>query len=169
MEAADKNRNRPNDGERTDAEAAAEVDRLKAELQREHDALLRSLADFDNYRRRVERDRLSAARSGKRDIILRLLDVLDGFDLALAHMDGAPASSIATGVQALQRKLLGVLEAEGVTPMESVGESFDPRFHDAVGVVKSDEYESGAVAEELQRGYRWGDDMLRPARVRVAQ
>ncbi len=168
MEAADKNRNRPNDGERTDAEAAAEVDRLKAELQREHDALLRSLADFDNYRRRVERDRLSAARSGKRDIILRLLDVLDGFDLALAHMDGAPAS-IATGVQALQRKLLGILEAEGVMPMESVGESFDPRFHDAVGVVKSDEYESGAVAEELQRGYRWGDDMLRPARVRVAQ
>jgi len=169
MEAADKNRNRPNDGERTDAEAAAEVERLKAELQREHDALLRSLADFDNYRRRVERDRVSAARSGKRDIILRLLDVLDGFDLALAHMDGAPASSIATGVQALRRKLLGVLEAEGVTPMESLGESFDPRFHDAVGVVKSDEYESGAVAEELQRGYRWGDDMLRPARVRVAQ
>jgi molecular chaperone GrpE len=92
MEAADKNRNRPNDGERTDAEAAAEVDRLKAELQREHDALLRSLAGFDNYRRRVERDRVSEARSGKRDIILRLLDVLDGFDLALAHMDGAPAS-----------------------------------------------------------------------------
>jgi molecular chaperone GrpE len=65
--------------------------------------------------------------------------------------------------------LLAVLEAEGVTSMESLGESFDPRFHDAVGVVKSDEYESGAVAEELQRGYRWGDDMLRPARVRVAQ
>jgi molecular chaperone GrpE len=111
MEAADKNRNRPNDSERTNGEAAAEIDRLKAELQREHDKLLRALADFDNYRRRVERDRLSATRSGKRDIILRLLDVLDGLDLALAHMDGAPASSIATGVQALQRKLLGVLEA----------------------------------------------------------
>jgi molecular chaperone GrpE len=53
--------------------------------------------------------------------------------------------------------------------MESLGESFDPRFHDAVGMVESDEFESGAVAEELQRGYRWGDDMLRPARVRVAQ
>lgn len=169
MEAADKNSNRTNDGERTDAEPAAEVDRLKAELQREHDTLLRALADFDNYRRRVERDRLSAARSGKRDIILRLLDVLDGFDLALGHMGGAPASSIATGVQALHRKLLGVLEAEGVTPMESLGKSFDPRFHDAIGMVESNEFESGAVVEELQRGYRWGDDMLRPARVRVAQ
>jgi molecular chaperone GrpE len=65
--------------------------------------------------------------------------------------------------------LLGVLEAEGVTPMESLGKSFDPRFHDAIGMVESNEFESGAVAEELQRGYRWGDDMLRPARVRVAQ
>lgn len=169
MEAADKNQNRTNDDERTDVEPAEEIERLKAELRREHDTLLRALADFDNYRRRVERDRLSAARSGKRDIILRLLDVLDGFDFALGHIDGAPASSIAAGVQALQRKLLGVLEAEGVTPMESLGESFDPRFHEAIGMVKSDEYESGTVVEELQRGYRWGDDMLRPARVRVAQ
>ncbi|MGH7795249.1 MAG: nucleotide exchange factor GrpE [Candidatus Binatia bacterium] len=169
MEAADKNRNRTSDGVRADVEAAEEVERLKAELRREHDTLLRALADFDNYRRRVERERSGAARSGKRDIILRLLDVLDGFDRALGHIDGAPASAIAAGVQALHRQLLGVLEAEGVTPMESLGESFDPRFHDAIGMVKSDEFESGAVAEELQRGYRWGDDMLRPARVRVAE
>jgi len=174
MEATGKNKKTPSEDERaederSDGDASEEIERLKSELRREHDTLLRALADFDNYRRRVERDRGSAARSGKREIILRLLDVLDGFDRALGHMDGAPASSIAAGVQALHRKLLGVLEAEGVTPMESLGEIFDPRFHEAIGAVESDEVESGAVAEELQRGYRWGEDVLRPARVRVAQ
>ena len=72
-------------------------------------------------------------------------------------------------MQALQRKLLGVLEAQGVTPLESLGETFNPELHDAIGTVESDEVESGTVADELQRGYRWGDDVLRPARVRVAQ
>ena len=64
---------------------------------------------------------------------------------------------------------LGVLEAQGITPFESVGRRFDPELHDAIGTVESDEVESGAVAEEVQRGYRWGDDVLRPARVRVAE
>ena len=149
-------------------EPEAEVERLKEELRHEHETLLRALADFDNYRRRVERDRASAARSGKRDVILSLLEVLDGFDRALNHIDDAP-SSVAQGVQAIHRNLLGVLERHGVTRFDSLGEPFDPRFHDAIGTVDSDEVESGTVADELQRGYRWGDEVLRPARVRVAQ
>jgi molecular chaperone GrpE len=170
MEAPEKDQRRGEREKRGDrADAAEEIEQLKSEVRREHDTLLRALADFDNYRRRVERDRATAARSGKRDIIIRLLDVLDGFDRALGHLDAAPASSISAGVQALHRNLLGVLEAEGVTPMESRGEIFDPRFHDAIGTVASAEVEPGAVAEELQRGYRWGEDVLRPARVRVAQ
>jgi molecular chaperone GrpE len=72
-------------------------------------------------------------------------------------------------VQALRRKLLAVLESEGVEPMQTVGENFDPRYHDALGTVTSPDVEPGAVAEELQRGYRWGDEVLRPARVRVAK
>ncbi len=76
---------------------------------------------------------------------------------------------MAQGVQAIHRNLLGVLERHGVTRFDSVGEPFDPRFHDAIGTVDSDEVESGTVAEELQRGYRWEDEVLRPARVRVAQ
>ena len=149
-------------------DAPAEVERLKEELRIEHDTLLRVLADFDNYRRRVERDRASAARSGKRELILPLLEVLDGFERALGHIGAAP-SSLAQGVQALQRNLLSVLERQGVIPFDSVGAKFDPRWHDAIGSVESEEIESGAVAEELQRGYRWGDDVLRPARVRVAE
>jgi molecular chaperone GrpE len=168
MEAPDQEKNRSDDEKRQATEPEAEVERLKEELRHEHDALLRALADFDNYRRRVERDRASAARSGKRDVILSLLEVLDGFDRALNHIDDAP-SSVAQGVQAIHRNLLGVLERHGVTRFDSLGEPFDPRFHDAIGTVDSDEVESGTVADELQRGYRWGDQVLRPARVRVAQ
>jgi molecular chaperone GrpE len=152
-----------------DFNAVGEVERLREELRREHDKLVRALADFDNYRRRVERERASAARSGKREMILRLLDVLDDFDRALGQVEGAAASAFVTGVQVLHRKLLGVLESEGIEAMESLGTSFDPRYHDAIGTVESDELEPGAIAEELQRGYRWGDDVIRPARVRVAQ
>jgi molecular chaperone GrpE len=93
---------------------------------------------------------------------------LDGFDRALQHLDDAP-SSVSEGLQLLQRKLLGLLEAQGVTPLQSLGETFNPELHDAIGTVQSDDAEPGTVAEEMQRGYRWGDDMLRPARVRVAQ
>jgi molecular chaperone GrpE len=168
MEAPEKDHRRGEDEPRSDARAAAEIDRLKQELRTEHDKLLRALADFDNYRRRVERERASAARSGKRELIIRLLEVLDDFDRALAHLEGA-SRSIAAGVQALRRKLLAVLESEGVEPMQTVGENFDPRYHDALGTVTSPDVEPGAVAEELQRGYRWGDEVLRPARVRVAK
>lgn len=167
MEAPDHENTTANE-ERAEIESATEVQRLKEELRREHDTLLRTLADFDNYRRRIERDRAGAARSGKRDVILSLLEVLDGFDRALNHIDDAP-SSVAQGVQAIHRNLLGVLERHGVTRFDSLGEPFDPRFHDAIGTVESDEVESGTVADELQRGYRWGDEVLRPARVRVAQ
>ncbi len=107
----------------------------------------------------------AAARSGKREIMPPLLEVLDGFDRALNHMGDAP-SSVSQGLQALHRKLLGVLEAQGVTPLQSVGETFNPELHEAIGSVESEEVESGAVAEEVQRGYRWGDEVLRPARVR---
>jgi molecular chaperone GrpE len=147
---------------------ASEVERLKAELQREHDMYLRALADHDNYRRRVERERSSAARSGKREVILPLLDVLDGFDRALQHMSDAPPT-VVEGFQALQRKLLALLAAHGITPLSSVGETFNPELHDAIGTVASGDIEPNTVAEELQRGYRWGDEVLRPARVRVVK
>lgn len=162
MEATDENKNRMT------GEAPSEIERLKEELRREHDLYLRALADYDNYRRRVERERSTAARSGKREIILSLLEVMDGFDLALQHLGDSP-SSVSEGLQLLHRKLLGLLEAEGVTPLQSLGEPFNPELHDAIGLVQSEEFEKGTVTDEVQRGYRWGDDVLRHARVRVAQ
>src|SRR5262245_24374998 len=93
----------------------SEIERLNGELHHEHEMYLRALADFDNYRRRVERERASAARNGQREIIVSLLEVLDGFDRALRHGSDAP-SSVSEGLQALHRKFLGLLEAHGITP-----------------------------------------------------
>jgi molecular chaperone GrpE len=145
-----------------------ETNKLQDELRREREMHLRALADFDNYRKRVERERADAAQSGRRDIVLKLLDLADSFDRAFAHA-GEAAASWVEGLQSIRRKLLGLLESQGVTPFESLGEPFNPERHEAIGTVDSNDYEPGSVAEELQRGYRWGDSLLRPARVRVAR
>jgi len=161
--------------ERSDAERKeggeqlqAEIARLKEELSREHEIYLRSLADFDNFRRRVERERATVAQTGKREMFLSLLEVMDDFERALDHIDEEPASVLA-GLRAIYRRLEDVLEAQGVIPFESVGQPFDPALHEAVGSVESDEQEPGAVLDELSRGYRWGEELLRPARVRVTR
>lgn len=146
----------------------AEIAQLKEDLRREHDLYLRSAADFDNYRKRVERERVSAAHAGKRGLILALLDVMDDFDRALAHAGQEP-EPVVEGLQAIYRRLTALLAAEGVTAFESVGQPFDPTLHEAVGSVESEEQESGAVHDELSRGYRWKEELLRPARVRVAR
>jgi molecular chaperone GrpE len=146
----------------------AEVERLHEELRQEHDRLLRALADFENYRRRTERDQADAARRGKRELILPLLDLLDDFDRALAHVHDAPPA-VSQGLAAVQRKLIALLAGAGVNRFETVGERFDPRFHEAIGTVASDEVPSGSIAEVLQHGYLWNQEVLRPARVRVAQ
>jgi molecular chaperone GrpE len=138
------------------------------ELRREHEIYLRSLADFNNYRQRIERERANAAQTGKREIILSLLDFLDDFERALKHID-EPGGSVSVGLHAIHRRLAGLLEAQGVTTFQSVGHPFDPTLHEAVGSEESDEQEPDTVLDELSPGYRWGDELLRPARVRVAR
>jgi molecular chaperone GrpE len=147
---------------------ASEVDWLKEELRHEHEMYLRVLADFDNYRRRIERERERAERNAKREVILPLLDVIDLLDLMLERKGEMP-QALSEQLQAVHRKLLSVLEAQGVTAFSSLGETFNPHLHEAVGTVESSDYKPGSVADELQRGYRWGDHVLRPAKVKVAQ
>jgi molecular chaperone GrpE len=154
--------------EMANAEQAEEIARLKSELSQEHDRHLRTLADFENYRRRVERERASAAERGKRELLLSLLDLADDFERALAHVNDSPGSVVA-GLQALQRRLAGLLSTYGVMPFESVGQPFDPALHEAIATVQSDEHEAGSVFDEVGRGYHWGGEVLRPARVRVVQ
>ena len=148
--------------------APAEIERLKQELSRAHDMRLRALADFDNYRKRVQREQDSAAQAGKRQLVLALLDVMDDFERALAYANTAP-ESILTGARAVHQRLTDLLQAQGVVPYTSAGQPFDPTLHEAVDVIKTDQATSGVVLDELSHGYRWGDEVLRPARVRVAQ
>ena len=145
----------------------AENARLKEELRREHEIYLRNLADFDNYRRRVERERASVAQAGKRELVLSLLDVLDDFERALEHMDEAPAS-VSAGLSAIYQRLADMLKAQGVIPFESVGQSFDPALHEAVMRYEDPRVNYPTVSEEFQKGYRYHGRLLRPAMVKVA-
>jgi molecular chaperone GrpE len=145
-----------------------EVMRLEEELASERERYLRTLADFDNYRRRVRQERASAAAAGRRELLLALLDVMDDFDRALLHVSEAP-DAVADGLRLINRRLNLVLESNGVTPFESEGRQFDPTMHEAISVVESDEHESGTVYEEERRGYLWDGELLRPARVIVVR
>ena len=146
----------------------AGVEGLRAELQQEHDRHLRTRADFENYRRRVERDRDVAARQAKRDLLLALVELADGFERALVHVDESP-DSVAAGLHRMRDRLTSVLEAEGVKSFASVGQSFDPTRHEAMATVHDFEGAAGTVVDEAGLGYLWNDELLRPARVRVAE
>ncbi|HTU33038.1 MAG TPA: nucleotide exchange factor GrpE [Candidatus Acidoferrum sp.] len=140
---------------------------LRSEPRLEDGRYLRLLADFDNYRKRVDRQRAEAAQSGKRDILLSLLDIVDDFERALQYL-GNESSPLLEGVNSIYRKLLTLLDAEGVTRCFSIGEAFNPGLHEAVGSVSTSEYPPGVVVQEARPGYRQGDYLLRPARVLVS-
>jgi molecular chaperone GrpE len=145
-----------------------EIEILQAQVRSEHEMYLRSLADFDNYRRRAERDVAGAVERGKRRLILSFIEIVDSFDRALQQVGNAPASLV-EGLEAIHRNALGLLEKEGVTPYSSIGEPFNPALHEAVASVSNTQYPPGVVVDELQRGYRDGDIIIRPARVRVSE
>ncbi len=146
----------------------AEVEELREELEREHDRTLRAKADFENYKKRVERERDTAGRQAKKDLLSALLELADGFERALAHVDESP-ESVATGLHGMQRSLRSLLESEGVRPFSSVGQPFDPTRHEAIATVRSAGAEPGTVVDETGCGYLWHGELLRPARVRVAE
>ena len=113
----------------------AGVEELRAELQQERDRHLRTRADYESYRRRVDRDRDVAVRHAKRELLLALADLSDGFDRALAHVDESP-DSVTAGLYGMRRRLGSLLEAEGVTTFDSVGQRFDPTRHEAMATVR---------------------------------
>jgi molecular chaperone GrpE len=130
--------------------------------------LKRMAADFANYRKRNEAERTEFAKFAKSDLIAKILDVLDGFDRALAtipeELKGTPWVE---GMWLLERKLRGILETEGLKPVDSIGVQFDPYQHEAVAHVPSDQPE-GTVITEHQKAYRLHDKLIRPALVTVS-
>ncbi len=141
----------------------------QAEVEELTNDLKRMAADFANYRKRNESERTEFAKFAKADLIAKLLDVLDGYDRALATVpDDLTRQPWVEGMWLVERKLRSILEAEGLIPVDSLGTPFDPYLHEAVAHVESDEPE-GTVIAEHQKAYRLHDRVIRPALVTVAK
>jgi molecular chaperone GrpE len=149
------------------ADLATEIESLQEELILERDRNLRTLADFKNYRRRVEREGSKLAEEGKRAIVLPLLDIIDDMEKAMKWASHQKQPSV-QGMRVVHQKLLALLEKQGILPFESVGKPFDHNLHEAVAMTEHEGFEPGIVVEELRRGYQWNNEPLRHAQVRVA-
>jgi molecular chaperone GrpE len=152
---------------------AAEEDARLKELARQRDEyfelLLRTKAEFDNYRKRVERERQELAGAAAAELLRELLPVIDDLERALAAEAGTDrADAYRRGVELIHRQLLELLRRRGVRPIEAVGARFDPRVHQAVAYEPAPGRPEGEIVEEYRRGYLLGDRLLRPAVVKVA-
>ena len=149
-------------------EATRELEQAKARAEEATYNWQRSAADFANYKRRTEEERSVVTQMGTAVVIGKLLSVLDDFDRALASVPSDAHESWVEGIRLVERKLRGVLESEGVAPIEAVGRPFDPNLHEAVVHEPTADHPDNLVIEELQRGYLLNDRVLRPSLVKVA-
>ena len=147
----------------------SELEALKKEATESHDRYLRVLADFDNFRKRQREETARRADLAREELILKLLGVVDNFERALqAAEDNHSYESLVEGVSLTMRQVQDMLLAEGVEPIEAVGQEFDPEVHEAVASVESDDHPDNTVVDELQKGYTLNGKVLRPSRVRVS-
>jgi molecular chaperone GrpE len=144
-----------------------------ADLQRErddyHDRWMRKAAEFDNYRRRIERERREQADQSVVDLLQELLLVVDDFDLALTVDAGEGGAGYKKGVELIHAKLHDLLRKRGIKPIDAIGVDFDPNMHQAVVQEASPNHRDGEVIGELRKGYTIGERLLRPAMVKVAK
>jgi molecular chaperone GrpE len=144
-----------------------------ADVQRErddyYDRWLRKTAEFDNYRKRIERERREQGEQAVVDLLLELLLVVDDFDRALTVATTHESDAYRKGVELIHAKLYDMLKKYGVRPIDAVGADFDPNVHQAVLYEESPDHREGEVIAELRRGYKIGDRLLRPAMVKVAK
>ena len=154
------------------AEGAVQADAL-AELKRDKDALqdrlLRLAAEFDNYRKRIDRERRDQADAAVASAVEDLLPIIDNLERALDAPAGTEPESYRQGVELIHRQMMDLLRRRGVTAIEAVGADFDPHVHQAVIHESSPDHREGEVIEEFSRGYKLGDRLLRPAMVKVAK
>lgn len=143
-----------------------DVDRLEREIADLRDRSMRTLADFDNYRKRAERERAEVRRFALMEPLRDLLEVVDNLERAVSA--GGSADDLKLGIDMTLRQLADVLKRHGVTPVESEERPFDPAVHEAVSRREADDVDEPTVSEELQKGYLLHDRLVRPARVVVA-
>ena len=150
------------------AELEAQLTAAKAEAAQNWDKYLRERAEMENFRKRQERASADRIRREKRELLGKVLEVVDNLDRALAFQETMDRESLQQGMRMLQWQLDELLKNEGLTIVPSVGEQFDPYIHEAIEAVASDDKPEGVVIEEVRKGYRLGDETLRPARVKVS-
>jgi molecular chaperone GrpE len=150
--------------------AVVDADELQRQRDDFYDRLLRKTAEFDNFRKRVERDRQSMAEAVAADVVRDLLPLVDDLERALKADSGAEgAEAYRKGVELIHRQLLDILRKRGVRPIEALGTDFDPHFHQAIAHEPAEGRRDGEVIEEFGRGYMLGDKLIRPSIVKVAK
>lgn len=151
---------------KADKEKAAMEEKIAA-LE---DRVKRQMAEFENFRKRTEKEKQAMFSMGERSVIEKMLPIVDNFERGLAAVpENEKESPLASGMEMVYRQLVKQLEDLGVTPIEAVGQEFDPAFHNAVMQVESEEYPSGTVAQEFQKGYKYHDSVIRYSMVGVVQ
>ncbi len=143
-----------------------EFDQLRSERDHLHDRVARLQAEFENARKRAEREKAEFRDYATGNVVEQFLPVLDNFELALKATGSA--DKLRSGVELIVKQMEEILRQMQVTPIASVGEEFDPRYHEALGSVERDDLPDHFVAEEIRRGYKLRDRLLRPSMVRVA-
>ncbi len=161
-------------GPETQAEAAAgELEKQKKQAEDYYGQLLRLQADFENYRKRMEKEKPELIKYGKADILIRLLPLYDLLLSAHNHInsarEGGGSDDVLKGLEMIFKEFSKVFEAEGLRPMEPVGKPYDPMASEILGIVEGTDENDGLVTEELQKGFYYGEKILRPARVKIAK
>jgi molecular chaperone GrpE len=150
---------------------AVDVEEIQRQRDEYYDLLLRKTAEFENYRKRVDRDRQSASEAAAADLLGDLLPLVDDMERALKAADAGSdgADAYRRGVELIHRQLVELLRKRGVQPIEALGADFDPHYHQAVAHEAVEDRRDGEVIEEFRRGYMLGDRLLRPSMVKVAK
>ena len=145
-------------------------DKKDEQIEELNDRLKRQMAEFENFRKRSEKEKSQMFDMGAKTIVEKILPVIDNFERGLAAVpDDKKDDPFITGMDKVYKQMLTELDAAGVKPIECVGQEFDPDFHNAVMQVENDELESGTVAQELQKGYMYKDSVVRHSMVSVVQ
>lgn len=156
--------------EKKQAKQDKKTDAMKEQIEQLEDKVKRQLAEFENFRNRSEREKQAMFETGAKSVIEKILPVVDNFERGFASVEPEDQNdAFVEGMNMVYRQLMTELENLGVKPIEAVGKEFDPNLHNAVMQVESEEYESGTVAQELQKGYTYRDSVVRHSMVAVVQ
>ena len=150
--------------------ADKKAEAYEAKIAELEDRVKRQMAEFENYRKRTEKEKAAMFEMGAKSVVEKILPVVDNFERGLAAVPEADKEgAFASGMNLIYKQMMTELEGLGVKPIEAVGKEFDPNLHNAVMQVESDEYEEGIVAQELLKGYMYRESVVRHSMVAVAQ